>query len=48
MDREILADGLYGDVSNMVFDLRVTASRTVCELFKEFTQVEHYKPRSVD
>lgn len=46
MDRTILPNGEYGDVSDMVFDLRVSAeSKVTYGLFKQFAQVRHYAPR---
>lgn len=48
MDREIMADGQYGDISSMAFDLRVAASRTSYDLFKTFSQVQHRASRSVE
>lgn len=44
MDRTILPNGEYGDVSDMVFDLRVsTQSTKTYEMFQGFNRVRHYE-----
>lgn len=49
MDREILPNGQYADISCMAFDLRVAIANTkTYEMFREFNQAQHYARRRVD
>lgn len=49
MERALLSDGRYADVADMAFDLRVdAASKRAYQLFKEFDQVQHYAPRTLE